>query len=409
MKRIAVAVITAALVAATSPGAAVAARVDPVLVPPVADTDGPTPEQASALTVAWSRAGTELTGDPLYFAGAIYHGQRRGEEVGLVRRDAATGRRLPFAGPAVPGLEIATPVTDGSSVITITPGDGTVRAHRPDGHARWTVRLPGDQHAGWVLTTGGLVLAAAQFRCGRYEGDVCERTVLHALRADTGRRAWTRALTGGNPVVAAAGGRIAIRTGQDRDELHGDDIIEPGHEPAPIADDSPDLVTVLSEDNRRLWHRTVPGGGDLAAGAEAVYLVDDRLCAHRARDGRRLWCAPRTHRYHHPTPDGDRLYVATDDRAVPDDHRIAALDARTGRRLWTAEGAYPYGAVVVGNGVLWTQTNTDMPVTHLLAVRAADGAELRRLPLGGYSSGSVALGHQRVYLIRGGGALVSYR
>ncbi|MDR7278279.1 outer membrane protein assembly factor BamB family protein [Catenuloplanes atrovinosus] len=399
----------AVLLTALAAGPVQAAPVDPMLVPPVPGTDGPTPARAARLAEAWTATDAAPAGDPLHVAGSVYHGARDGDLIRLVRRDAATGARLPFAAPGLPGPELGGPVTDGRSILTITTADGVVRAHDLGGRTRWTATLAGDRPAAWVLPAGDLVLAASGRDCGRYEGDVCERTVLHAFRAETGARAWTRTLTGGAPVAAAAGGRIAVRTLQDRDELYGDDIIPPGQEPAPVVDDSPALVTQLSLANRRLWQREVRGGGDLAADPHAVLVAGDRLCAHGARDGRRLWCAPATHRYHDLTAAGGRLYAGADDLTVPDDHRIAAFDVRTGRRLWTAPGAYPYGPIVAGNGVVWLQSNPDTPVTHLLALRARDGRELRRLPLAEYSTGPVALGHHHVFLIKGGAAVAAYR
>ncbi|MDR7321693.1 MULTISPECIES: outer membrane protein assembly factor BamB family protein [Catenuloplanes] len=407
----------AAALAVLSAGPASAAPVDPepvppVLPPPVSDTDGPTVAEAARLVPAWAVPAGTVSGDALYFAGAVYHAETRvggADRVGLVRRDTGTGDRLPFAAKAVPGFDIATPVTDGDSVLTITPGDGVVRAYRPDGRPRWTATIPGDQRASWVLATGGLVLAAAEFRCGHHEGDVCERTVLHAFRAGTGRRTWTREIAGGSPVAVAAGDRIAVRTRQDDDALYGDDVVEPGEEPPSFVDDSPSLVTVLTRTGERVWRKAVADGGDLAADARTVHVAGERFCAYRARDGRRLWCAPKGHRHHDVTVADGRVYAGVDDLTVPDDHRVAAFDARTGRRLWTAPGAYPYGPITVGNGVVWLQSNTDMPVTVLLGLRADDGRELRRLPLGEYSSGGVALGVGRVFLLRGGDTVAAFR
>ncbi|MDP9791847.1 outer membrane protein assembly factor BamB [Catenuloplanes nepalensis] len=400
--------LAAALMATFVPGPALAASVDPVLEPPVADTNGPTLSQVAMLTRAWSTKAGELSGDPLYFAGAIYHAETGDGRVGLVRRAVTGGAHLQFAS-TVRGYTIAAPVTDGDSVLTITPDDGVVRAYSPDGADRWTARLGGDQRADWVLATGGLILAAAEFECGRYEGDTCERTVLHAFRADSGRRVWTRELAGGSPVAVAAGDRIAIRTWQDRDELHGDDIIPPGQEPEPIVDDSPALVTVLTAGNRRLWQRPVAGVVSIAADADGVFVAGDRLCAYRAKDGRRSWCAPTSHRHYDLTAADGRLYAAADDLSVPDDHRIAAFDNRTGRRLWTAAGARPYGGITVGNGVVWLVSNTDMPVSRLLALRAEDGRELRRLPLGEYGGSRVALGVNRAFVFHDGRTISAYR
>jgi outer membrane protein assembly factor BamB len=415
-------VLVVALAAAFVPGPALAAPVDPalvppvsgpVLIPPVADTDGPTVAQAATLTSAWSSTGDQSDSDLLYFAGSVYHGARGmgdGTQVGLIRRDAATGSRQPFA-PAVPGTGVATPVTDGEAVFTLTMdrGESVVRAYRPDGAARWSAKIPVEEHTGWVLATGGLVLAAAEYGCGRYPRDICERTVLHAFRADTGRRAWTRKLTGGSPVVAAAGGRIAVRTWQDRDELYSDDHVEPGQDPAPIADDSPALVTVLTTGNRRLWQRAVPGGGDLAADARTVAVAGSRLCGYRATDGRTLWCAPKTHHYLYLTTADGRFYAGLETSKAPDDLRLAAFDGRTGRRLWTAPDARPYGGLTAGNGVVWLVSFTDLPVTQLLALRATDGRELRRLPLGEFSRSAVALGIGHAFIVRDLETIVAYR
>ncbi|MFI5838546.1 PQQ-binding-like beta-propeller repeat protein [Catenuloplanes sp. NPDC051500] len=415
------AVLVAALAAVLVPGPVSAAPVDPaldpavpapVLVPPVSDTDGPTVAQAAVLKPAWSMTGDFPVGHPLYFAGSIYHGAMGiggADQVGLIRRDATTGRQRTFTLP-VRGSAVASPVTDGDSVFTLTSGGdaGVLHAYHPDGATRWTATLPGENHADWVLAAGGLVLAASEYECGRYEGDTCERTVLHAFRADTGRRVWTRKLTGGSPIATAAGGRIAVRTWQDRDELHGDDIIEPGQDPAPVVDDSPALVTVLTVGNRKLWQRAVPGGSDLAADAHAVAVTGDRLCAYRATDGKQLWCAPKAHRYHGLAAGDGRFYTGRDDAKIPDDHRLAAFDARTGKRLWTAQGARPYGGITSGNGVVWLVSNTDMPVSQLLALRATDGRELRRLPLGEYGGGTVALGLNRAFVFSGGGAVAAF-
>lgn len=407
MRKMVLATLLAAAAMLPSASPALAAPVDPVLVPPVSDTDGPTLGQAAGLTPAWSARGKDLTGDPLYFAGSVYYAESNAGRVGLVRRDAGTGKRQTFT-PTVPGYGIAGPVTDGDSVFTITTDDGVLRAYRADGRSRWTAKLPGDQRADWVLTTGGLVLAAAEYQCGHHEGDTCERTVLHAFRADTGARAWTRKLAGGSPVATAAADRIAVRTRQDRDELYGDDIIEPGKEPEPIVDDSPSLVTVLTTANRRLWQRAVPDGGEIASDARAVAVIGERLCAYRATDGRTLWCAPRKHLYHHLIAADGRFYTGVDDVRVPDDHRLAALDARTGKRLWTAQGARPYGGISSGNGVVWLVSNTDMPVGQLLALRASDGGELRRLPLGEYGGSTVALGVNRAFLFRDGATIAAF-
>ncbi|WP_033341202.1 outer membrane protein assembly factor BamB family protein [Catenuloplanes japonicus] len=400
--------LAAALLAALVPSPALAAPVDPVLVPPVADTDGPTPSMAAVLKQAWSVPAKGLTGDPLYFAGAVYYAESGGGRAGLVRRDTGTGKRQSFA-PAVRGYGIASPVSDGDSVFTITTDDGVVRAYRPDGKPRWTAKLPGDVRTDWVLATGGLVLAAAEFRCGHHEGDVCERTELHAFRADTGRRTWIRKLAGGSPVATVAGGRIAVRTWQDRDELYGDDIIEPGKEPEPIVDDSPALVTVLTRKNVKVWQRAVPGGGEIAADADAVAVNGDRLCAYRATNGKTLWCAPTSHRYQDLAAADGRFYVGLNDAKIPDDHRVAALDGKTGRRLWTAQGARPYGGITSGNGVVWLVSNTDMPAGQLLALRATDGRELRRLPLGEYGGSKVALGVNRAFLFRDGQTVAAFR
>lgn len=413
MRKIALAAALVVLTAAPASAAPVDPEpVPPPLPPPVSDTDGPTVAEAARLVPAWTVPAGTVTGDPLYFAGAVYHAATRvggADRVGLVRRDTGTGRRLPFAARSVPGFDIASPVTDGDSVFTITPGDGVVRAYRPDGRPRWTAALPGDQRASWVLTAGGLVLAAAEFRCGHHEGDVCERTVLHAFRAGTGGRAWTREIAGGSPIAAAAGDRLAVRTRQDDDDLYGDDVIPPGEEAPSFVDNSPSLVTVLTLTGRRVWQKAVRDGGDLAADATAVHVAGERFCAYRATDGKRLWCAPKGRRYHDLTAADGRVYAGVDDVEVPDDHRVAAFDARTGRRWWTAPGAYPYGPITVGNGVVWLQSNTDMPVTHLLGLRADDGRELRRLSLGEFSSGGVALGVGRVFLLRGSDTVAAFR
>jgi outer membrane protein assembly factor BamB len=126
-------------------------------------------------------------------------------------------------------------------------------------------------------------------------------------------------------------------------------------------------------------------------------------------DGRTLWCAPKTHRYDYLTADGGRFYTGMDDSEVPDDHRVAAFDARTGRRLWTAQGARPYAGISAGNGVVWLVSHTDMPVSQLLALRATDGGELRRLPLGTYGGSAVALGLHRAFVFRDGETVAAYR
>jgi len=358
---------------------------------------GPGPQDAARLSRAWtgSPAQGNIGSGPVYAAGSVYYTEdafpvsdpRSGLRIS--RRDAATGRPLPFAAPAVKALLFAQPVTDGARIFTVSAYENSdpvasVRAYTLDGRASWTRRLPGEKFLLTMVVAGPLVIAAGELDCDREPEASCERTTVAAWWAATGKRAWQRTVPGGSPQLVAAAGRLTVSS-----------TAGPG---------TADLTAMDAASGRRLWVRKRLTAGPLAADGGSVYLAGGDLCALRARDGRRRWCV-KDRRYHDITVAGGGLYAVADSEVADRDQRVVALT--TGGRARWAVPASPTGPLTAANGVVYLQHYPqDAPAmphpvdrpTRLLALHGSTGARLAELPVtDGYSSGPVAVGPGRVF------------
>lgn len=351
---------------------------------------GPDPADAARLTRAWTAAPTQasISSSPVYANGSVYYTERVRSGERITRRDAVTGRALPFAAPAINATRTQ-PVIAGARLFTVSAyenaGPGAhVRAYTLDGRARWARSLPGEQFLLDVVVSGRVVIVAGGSGCDREPEAGCERTTVAAFSATTGRPAWRRSVPGGSPLLVAASGLLTVSTATG-----------PG---------TARLTAVEAATGRPVWVRRGLTAGPLAADTGTVYLAGGDLCALRARDGRRRWCVE-DRRYHDVTVADGGLFAVSDSEVADRDQRVVALT--TGGRVRWAVPASPTGPLTAADGVVYLQHHpADGPVlphpvdrpTRLLALRGSTGARLAELPLSdGYSSGSVAVGRGRVF------------
>jgi outer membrane protein assembly factor BamB len=382
-----VAVVTTVSAALLVPGPAVAAPAP----------SGPTPRDAARLARAWTGAPAQgaIGSSPTYANGSVYYTEdawpvsdpRSGER--LSRRDAVTGRPLPFAAPALETLFLTDPATDGARIFTISAYENAeprahVRAYTLNGRPAWARRLPGEKFLLRTVVAGPLVIAAGELGCDREPEAGCERTTVAAWWAATGKPLWQRTVPGGSPQLTAAQGRLVVSTATG-----------PG---------TADLTLVEAATGRKVWTRPGLPAGPVAADAGNVYLAAGDLCALRVKDGSLRWCA-KDRRYHDITVADGGLYTVSDSEVADRDERVDAVTT-AGRVRWSVP-ASPTGPLTVSNGVIYFQHYPmDGPVlphpvdrpTRLVALRGSTGAKLAEVPVSdGYSSGSVAVGGGRVF------------
>ncbi|MFI7370532.1 PQQ-binding-like beta-propeller repeat protein [Actinoplanes sp. NPDC049668] len=320
------------------------------------------------LRIAWT-AGPAAAGiqtAPVYLAGSTYHVEGVADPEKLrsltrvVRRDAGTGRRLPFATGAVESIAGYPPVADGRSLFVTTFREETrLWAFHPDGRVLWSRNQPGELYPHRPLRAGPYLITASKSGC-----DVeCDHNTVFAWHADDGRPAWSYRLPGGYLSLAAAG-HVAVRT---------------------------DTLTVLDAGTgERLWSRPAEAGG-IAVDGTHVYVADGSLRAYRVADGSLAWTGE------------DAGYTA----AYPSRYgifatagqRLAAYDL-TGRRRWWS-GIHPRTTLTVDTGVVYFQqspTRHNAGPAYLVSMRASNGAVLSRVRIWGRPSvGDVAVGGGRVF------------
>ncbi|MFI7540036.1 PQQ-binding-like beta-propeller repeat protein [Actinoplanes sp. NPDC049599] len=381
--------VVVAMIAAlvVTPGAAVARPVPA----------GPSPREAERLARSWTAPAAQgaIGSSPTYVHGSVYYTEdawpagdpRSGKRIS--RRDAVTGRSLPFAAPAIKALFLGEPASDGVRVFTISAYENAgpvarIRAYTLDGWSSWARWVPGEQFLPRVVVAGRLVIAAGELDCDREPEAGCARTTVAAWSAATGKPAWQRTVPGGAPQLTAAAGRLTVSTSTG---------------PGVAALTAVDVAT-----GHRVWSRKGLTAGPVAADAGHVYLAAGDLCALRAADGSTRWCV-RDRRYHDVMVADGGLYTVSDSEVADRDERV---DARTtgGRARWSVP-ASPTGPLTVSNGVVYFQHYPmDGPVlphpvdrpTRLVALRGSTGARLAEVPLSdGYSSGAVAVGGGRVF------------
>lgn len=360
--------------------------------------EGPSPDDAGRLSQVWAaQPGRGTIGSsPTYANGSIYYIEDAyavgdpawGERI--TRRDAVTGRLLPFAAPGIEALYLTQPVSDGVSIFTISAYEHAdpvahIRAYTPSGRPSWNRKLPGERYTLGIVVSGPLVIAAGELGCDPPGTGDCKRTSVNAWWAATGKPAWNRTVAGGTPRMVAAAGQLTVHT-----TAGGNGV----------------LTAVDALTGRLLWARTGVTGGPMAADAGSIYLAAGDLCALRAEDGKRRWCVEdRT--YHDVTVAEGGLYaVAGRQLQTVAGRQVVALTT-DGLARW-AVPAQATGPLTVANGVVYLQNYTqiessaeppppDHP-TELRALRATTGATLARLQVSSaYSPGAVTVGGGRVF------------
>ena len=250
--------------------------------PAVAEPSPPGPKEAVRLARAWTVAPQHglIGSDPAYVGGSVYYTEdawpvsdpRSG--VRITRRDAVTGRVLPFAAPAYKALVLTRPASDGVRLFTISAYENSgpaahVRAYTLDGRTEWSRPLPGEKFLLEVVRSGPLVIVAGESGCDREPEAGCDETTVAAWRAADGRAAWQRTVRGGSPQVVAAAGRLTVSTSTG-----------PG-----VAG----LTALKGASGRGLWTRKGLAAGPLAAAATGGSRAAGNSCALRVSNGRRRW------------------------------------------------------------------------------------------------------------------------
>jgi outer membrane protein assembly factor BamB len=363
MPRIAVLVVVClTLVAGAAPAAA-------------APGTGPDAAGAARLRMAWS-AGPAAAGiltAPVYLAGATYHLEGVADPakvrslVRVVRRDAGTGRRLPFATGAVDSIAGDRPATDGRRLFVTTFREQThLRAFHPDGRVLWSRVQPDQRFPHPPMLAGRFLITVSRSDCAVN----CAATTVFAWHAEDGRPAWSYPLPGGYVKVATAAGYAAVL----------------------IDTDGRSTLTVLdAATGAALWSRPVAGGSGIAVDGAHAYVADGSLRAYGVRDGTPVWAGENGgYTAVHPSRYG--IFATSPGR-------YAAYDT-TGRRRWWS-GVHPRATLTVDSGIVYFQQSPSRQgagPAYLVAVRASNGAVLSRTRIWRQISvGAVAVGGGRVF------------
>ncbi|MFI7541829.1 PQQ-binding-like beta-propeller repeat protein [Actinoplanes sp. NPDC049599] len=340
-----------------------------------APVTGPDAAGAARLRMAWSvgPAAAGIVTAPVYLAGATYHLEGVADPakvrslVRVVRRDAGTGRRLPFATGAIDSIMGYRPAADGRSLYVATYREQThVWAFRPDGRVLWSRAQPGEQFPQSPMPAGRRLITVSRSGC-----DVeCAHTTVFGWNAADGTPAWSYSLPGGYVKSVATAGHAAV-------------LINTG---------GTSTLTVLDAvTGGLLWSRTVAGGSGIALDATHAYVADGSLRAYAVRDGSPAWAGENAgYTAAYPSPYG---IFATSGA------RYAAYDP-TGRRRWSS-GIHPRGTLTVDNGVVYFQqspTRQGAGPAYLVATRASTGVVLSRVRIWSrISIGDVTVGGGRVF------------
>jgi outer membrane protein assembly factor BamB len=218
-----------------------------------------------------------------------------------------------------------------------------------------------------------------------------------ALRLDDRSTLWEQQL--GQPILpfamALASGTLFINTHTSTlAELRAADPIING-----------DLIALRTADGTERWRQPVRSRGGLypyVVGAR-LYLAgfDGTVQARATVDGAPLWDSPLLGTFKLPPPmfaTDDTVYLRQLDWPVPMGQGIlvsdppveygvlAALSARDGSLVWKQAVSFDLSSPLVSDGVIYLRTDTlqtrRAPATGtLLALRAADGANIWRSPL----------------------------
>lgn len=363
MHRIAV----TALVCLTLAAGAVPAAAAPVT--------GPDAAGAGRLRMAWSvgPASAAIMTAPVYLAGSTYHMEGVADPakirslVRVVRRDAGTGRRLPFATGATDSITGYPPATDGRALYVTTFREETrISAFHPDGRVLWSRNQPGEQFPYRPMLAGRYLITVSKSGCTVE----CDNTTVFAWHADDGRPAWSYRLPGGYVRLATTAGYASV-------------LIDTA---------GTSTLTVLDvATGGPLWSRTVPGGSGIAVDGTHAYVADGSLRAYGVRDGNPRW-AGENGGYTAAYPSRYGIFATSGSR-------YAAYDA-TGHRRWSS-GVHPRGTLTVDTGIVYFQQSPSSQgagPAYLVAVRASNGAVLSRVRIWRQISiGEVVVGGGRVF------------
>ncbi|MEU7908474.1 PQQ-binding-like beta-propeller repeat protein [Actinoplanes sp. NPDC049118] len=360
------------IVAATLSCLTLLAGAAPVAAAPVT---GPDAAGASRLRLAWSvgPAAAAIETAPTYLAGSTYHMEGVADPAKLrsltqvVRRDAGTGRRLPFATGAIESIAGYRPAADGRTLYVTTFREDThLWAFRPDGRVLWDRSQPGERFPHQPMLAGPYLITVSKSGC---EVE-CDNTTVFAWHADDGRPAWSYRLPGGYVKLATTPGYAAVQ-------------IDAG---------GTSTLTVLDvATGAKLWSRSVEGGSGIAVDGTHAYVADGALRAYGVRDGNPAWAGEEAG-YTAAYPSRYGIFATAG-------QRYAAYDA-TGRRRWWS-GIHPRTTLTVDTGIVYFQqspTGHNAGPAYLVAMRASNGALLSRVRIWNrVSVGDVTVGGGRVF------------
>jgi hypothetical protein len=340
-----------------------------------APATGPDAAGAARLRMAWSvgPAAAAIWTAPVYLAGSTYHLEGVADPakvrslMRVVRRDAGTGRRLPFATGVIDSIMGYRLATDGRALfVTSFREDTHLWAFRPDGRVLWDRNQPGERFPHQPMLAGRYLITVSRSGCEV----ACAHTTVFAWHAGDGRPAWSHPLPGGYVKLATTAGYAAVQ----------------------IDTDGVSTLTVLDvAAGKPLWSRPVAGGSGIAVDGTHAYVTDGALRAYGIRDGNPRW-AGASGGYTAAYPSRYGIFVTAG-------QRYAAYDA-TGRRRWSS-GVHPRGTLTVDGGIVYFQqspTRQGAGPAYLVAVRASNGAVLSRTRIWRQVSiGDVAVGGGRVF------------
>jgi outer membrane protein assembly factor BamB len=330
-------------------------------------TGGLTQARAAALDVSWNWPVPDAPTGAVLSGGMLLVSTSGGT---VQWRDPATGRllgRLTVAGRQVDQIAASAGTVYVRSTGPFNHGH-YLAAYASRGGLRWEVALPPDDGISpFVLDRGRIAL-----NTGPTCHDACTAYDVRVYAADTGVLRW-RAPTGGDarfepPAIA------------------GDTLYQEAEVPIAGAAVLPSLIAYDVATGSRRWMRTA-GPGTAVRGGAVVTGGTGGLCAFRATTGASRWCFRSPGRTFGRVSLSPSLVVTSDVTrpellGVNGDGRLRWWD-RFSRGAYRAEIASP---PVTGAGVVYAlvehfDADNDRVLAELVAVQAATGRVLRRLPM----------------------------
>lgn len=299
---------------------------------------------------------------------------------------------------------------------TIYTGGSAGYVHAFDaatGTERWTMKITSDSEMPLGLTVGNGVVYVSTWRFTDHTSH------LFALRAATGTTLWTVAFDGyiGAPTIMggqliAAWSKSELAADRERGALYalraGDGATlwqtpmpgRPYTQPLVVGDSvymSTEIGYVVAYDAQtgaERWRYQPPhseiGLSTLDTADGLIFVCVQRtFYALSVTDGALRWhvtvagSSDRNHQQYAPTVIHGMLYALANN-----DETLYALDAATGGELWEYTGIdYSRGGMAVDRGVAYVGTGDG----GVVALRESDGAFIKRLDLGLYAEGPIAV------------------